>query len=69
MVEQKKFEQTFINEYMAWNLHDTNVEQRGMAKQKAEDEKLIAQITAQKDAENARLNERIAQLEAMLAKK
>lgn len=61
MVEQKKFENTFINEYMAWCLHDNDVEQRGIqqgiqqgaASQKAEDEKLIAE----KDAEIARLKE------------
>ncbi|MCR4715347.1 MAG: type II toxin-antitoxin system YoeB family toxin [Treponemataceae bacterium] len=29
MVQTKKFEQTFINEYLAWNLHDQDVENRG----------------------------------------
>lgn len=29
MVQAKKFEQTFINEYLAWNLHDQDVERRG----------------------------------------
>ena len=29
MVQTKKFEQTFINEYLAWNLHDKDVELRG----------------------------------------
>ena len=29
MVQAKKFEQTFINEYLAWNLHDKDVERRG----------------------------------------
>ena len=29
MVQAKKFEQTFINEYLAWNLHDKDVELRG----------------------------------------
>ncbi|MBQ9538983.1 MAG: hypothetical protein IJU95_06905 [Treponema sp.] len=29
MVQTKKFEQTFINEYLAWNLHDKDVERRG----------------------------------------
>ena len=29
MVQTKKFEQTFINEYLAWNLHDKDVEMRG----------------------------------------
>lgn len=31
MVQQKKFEQTFINEYMAIKLHDYDIEQRAMA--------------------------------------
>ena len=29
MVQTKKFEQTFINEYMAWNLHEQDVLERG----------------------------------------
>ena len=29
MVQTKKFEQSFVNEYMAWNLHDRDVERRG----------------------------------------
>ena len=29
MVQTKKFEQTFVNEYLAWNLHDQDVERRG----------------------------------------
>ncbi|MCR5621230.1 MAG: hypothetical protein K6G18_05175 [Treponema sp.] len=29
MVQTKKFEQTFINEYLAWKLHDKDVELRG----------------------------------------
>ena len=29
MVQIKKFEQSFVNEYMAWNLHDWDVERRG----------------------------------------
>ena len=29
MVQAKKFEQSFVNEYMAWNLHDQDVERRG----------------------------------------
>lgn len=41
----------------------------GMAQQKAEDEKLIAQITAQKDAENARLQEEIQKLKSKLSKR
>ena len=28
MVQTKKFENTFINEYLAWNLHDQDVEKR-----------------------------------------
>ena len=29
MVQTKKFEQTFINEYLAWRLHDSDVRERG----------------------------------------
>ena len=29
MVQTKKFEQTFVNEYLAWNLHDQDVLKRG----------------------------------------
>ena len=29
MVQTKKFEQSFVNEYMAWSLHDQDVERRG----------------------------------------
>ena len=29
MVQAKRFEQTFVNEYLAWNLHDKDVERRG----------------------------------------
>ena len=29
MVQTKKFEQSFVNEYLAWNLHDQDVENRG----------------------------------------
>ena len=29
MVQTKKFEQSFINEYLAWTLHDQDVEMRG----------------------------------------
>ena len=29
MVQTKKFEQSFINEYLAWTLHDQDVERRG----------------------------------------
>lgn len=64
MVEEKKFENTFINEYMAWNLHDRDVEKRAAARQKAEDEKLISrQATEIKNQAN-----RIAELEALLTK-
>lgn len=84
MVKQKKFEQTFINEYMAWNLHDSDVKKQGIAEgisqgaaqQKAEDDKVIAQITAQKDAllsskdeEVARQAAEIERLKALLAQK
>ncbi len=31
MVQAKRFEQTFVNEYLAWNLHDKDVERRGRA--------------------------------------
>ncbi|MBR4629580.1 MAG: hypothetical protein IKO57_03935 [Treponema sp.] len=30
MVQAKKFEQTFFNEYMAWNLHDMDVRKQGI---------------------------------------
>ena len=30
MVQAKRFEQTFVNEYLAWNLHDYDVRQRGL---------------------------------------
>ncbi len=30
MVQTKKFEQSFINEYLAWNLHDNDVKKRGV---------------------------------------
>lgn len=29
MVQKKKFEQTFVNEYLAWNLHDQDVRKKG----------------------------------------
>ena len=31
MVQTKKFQQSFINEYLAWNLHDDDVKKRGVA--------------------------------------
>lgn len=51
-------------DYMTYERWQYYERQHGISQQKAEDEKLIAQ----KDAENARLNERIAQLEKQLAK-
>ena len=30
MVTTKKFENTFVNEYMAWNLHDRDVREQGV---------------------------------------
>ncbi len=30
MVQAKKFEQSFVNEYMAWNLHDMDVRRQGI---------------------------------------
>ena len=38
MVQAKKFEQTFINEYLAWNLHEQDVERRGHAAGRKEGE-------------------------------
>ena len=31
MVQTKKFEQTFVNQYMAYNLHDLDVRRQGRA--------------------------------------
>ena len=42
MVQTKKFEQTFINEYLAWNLHDKDVELRGKKAGLAEGMKITA---------------------------
>ena len=36
MVQTKKFEQSFVNEYLAWNLHDRDVERRGRQQGKLE---------------------------------
>ena len=36
MVTTKKFENTFVNEYMAWNLHDRDVREQGIKQGKAE---------------------------------
>ena len=39
MVQTKKFENTFVNEYMAWNLHDMDVERRAKAEGRKEGRK------------------------------
>ncbi|WP_191014234.1 Rpn family recombination-promoting nuclease/putative transposase [Treponema zioleckii] len=36
MVQTKKFEQSFVNEYMAWNLHDMDVRRQGRAEGRVE---------------------------------
>mgnify|MGYP002626628930 FL=1 len=36
MVQEKKFEQSFLNEYFAWNLHDQDIMRRGRAEGRAE---------------------------------
>ena len=36
MVQTKKFENTFVNEYMAWNLHDSDVKRRAKAEGRKE---------------------------------
>ncbi|WP_197971920.1 hypothetical protein [Treponema zioleckii] len=36
MVQTKKFEQSFVNEYLAWNLHDRDVERRSRLEGKLE---------------------------------
>ena len=43
MVQAKKFEQTFINEYLAWNLHDKDVERRGRKEQALETARVLKQ--------------------------
>lgn len=43
MVQTKKFQQSFVNEYLAWNLHDQDVQERAEAKGRA-DGKLAALI-------------------------
>lgn len=35
MVQEKKFEQSFLNEYFAWNLHDQDIMRRGRAEGRA----------------------------------
>ena len=42
MVQTMKFEQTFINEYLAWNLYDTDMELRGKKAGLAEGVKMTA---------------------------
>ena len=44
MVQTKKFEQSFINEYLAWSMHDKDVEMRG----RNEGEAAKARSTARK---------------------
>ena len=39
MVQTKKFEQSFVNEYMAWNLHDQDVLKRGREEGRKEGQK------------------------------
>ena len=36
MVRTEKFEQSFVNEYMAWNLHDQDVKRKGKLEGKQE---------------------------------
>ena len=36
VVQTKKFEQSFINEYLAWSMHDKDVEMRGRNEGKVE---------------------------------
>ena len=43
MVQAKKFEQTFINEYLAWKLHDKDVERRGRKEQALETARVLKQ--------------------------
>ncbi|WP_191014576.1 hypothetical protein [Treponema zioleckii] len=35
-MQTKKFEQSFVNEYLAWNLHDRDVERRSRLEGKIE---------------------------------
>lgn len=84
LITNLKAEESFKEEYMDYYLKQNELRaealREGATQQKAEDEKLlektVAKLTAQKDAllsskdaENARLNDRIAQLEALLAQK
>ena len=61
MVETKKFEQSFVNEYMAWNLHDRDVLRRGMAEG-------IAQGTRNKAIETATVLKQSGVDKALIAK-
>ena len=36
MIATKKFEQTFVNEYMAWSLHDRDMRELGKAEGRKE---------------------------------
>ncbi len=46
MVQTKKFEQSFINEYLAWSMHDKVVEMRGMEEGRSEGEAAKARSAA-----------------------
>ena len=46
MVQTKKFEQSFINEYLAWSMHDKDVEMRGRNEGRSEGEAAKARSTA-----------------------
>ena len=65
MVETKKFEQSFVNEYMAWNLHDRDVLRRGMAEGIAQG---IAQGTRNKAIETATVLKQSGVDKALIAK-
>ena len=61
LVADIKLNERFKGDYLAVNLHDRDMirmgKKEGRDEQKAEDEKIIAKITAQKDAELERLRE------------
>ena len=65
MVKTKKFEQSFVNEYMAWNLHDRDVLRRGMAEGIAQG---IAQGTRNKAIETATVLKQSGVDKALIAK-
>ena len=83
LITNLKAEESFKEEYMDYYLKQNELRaealREGATQQKAEDEKLLKETIAKvaqkdallssKDAENARLNDRIAQLEALLAQK